>query len=145
MTPSPDDIADRLDDLVHRETQAHDTGVDLTVAAVHAVSGPAQVDFGGGELTEATTGLIDPVKRDPDDDYGWWNLAGGTSLVESNESLSGDDPAQLQPRVELVERGVSHPTLRVADLPRVPIAVPAAGIQLKETARVSTLVPVDAD
>jgi hypothetical protein len=145
MTPSPDDIADRLDDIVHRDTQVHDAGVDLTVAAVHAVSGPAQVDFGGGELTAATTGPIDPVKRDPDDDYGWWRLGGGTYLVEYNESLSGDDPVQLQPRVELVERGISHPTLHVADLPRVPITVPAAGIHLKENARVSTLVATDAD
>jgi hypothetical protein len=139
---SPDDLADRIQNLLHRETQVHAGGVDLTVAAVHTVSGPGQVDFGGGELADATTGPIDPAKRDPDDDYGWWQLGGGTYLVEYNESLTGE-AAQLQPRVELVERGVSHPTLRVDDLPLVPIAVPPAGIQLKENARVSTLVPRD--
>ncbi|WP_380677503.1 dCTP deaminase [Salinigranum sp. GCM10025319] len=142
---SPDDLADRVDGLVHRETQLHDAGVDLTVASVDAITTPARVDFGGGELTDVGTAPVETTKRSPDDDYGWWNVAGGTYLLEFNESLAGDGPVQLQPRVELVERGVSHPTLRVADLPRVPITVPAAGIQLKENARVSTLVPVDAD
>jgi hypothetical protein len=139
---SPDDLADRIQNLVHRDTQVHDAGVDLTVAAVHTVSGPGQVDFGGGELAEATTHELATAKRDPEDDYGWWNLGGGTYLVEYNESLAGE-AVRLQPRVELVERGVSHPTLQVADLPLVPITVPAAGIQLKENARVSTLVPRD--
>jgi hypothetical protein len=138
---SLDDLADRLADLVHRETQVHDRGVDLTVDTVHALSGPGRVDFGGGELAAANTGTVDPQKRAPADDYGWWQLGGGTYLVEYNESLSGDEPVRLQPRVELVERGVSHPTLRVGDLPRVPLHVPAAGIELKENARVSTLVP----
>jgi hypothetical protein len=140
---SPDDLADRLGSLVHRETQVHDRGVDLTVESVHALSGPGQVDFGGGELAAAITGAVDPQKRTPEDDYGWWQLGGGTYLVEYNESLSGDAPVRLQPRVELVERGVSHPTLHVSDLPRVPITVPSAGIKLKENARVSTLVPHD--
>ncbi|WP_318569188.1 dCTP deaminase [Salinigranum marinum] len=140
---SPDDLAERIEHLVHRGTQLHDAGVDLTVASVHAVAGPAQVDFGGGELTDATTSALEPTKRDPDDDYGWWRLGGGTYLLGYNESLSGNALAQLQPRVELVERGVSHPTLRVADLPRVPLTVPAAGVHLKENARVSTLVSLD--
>jgi hypothetical protein len=137
---SPDDLADRLTDLVHRDTQQHDTGVDLTVAAVHAISGPAQVDFGGGELTEALTSKLDPSKRAPDDDYGWWHLGGGTYLVEYNESLTGRRRVHLQPRTELVERGVTHPTMSVSKLPRIPLSVSPAGIQLKENARVSTLV-----
>jgi hypothetical protein len=138
---SPDDIADRLTDIIHRDTQVHDDGVDLTVASVHALTGPAQVDFGGGELTDAKTSEIEPSKRTADDDYGWWYLGGGTYLLEYNESLKGDGACHLQPRRELVERGASHPTLRVTTLPRVPLTVPPAGIQVKENARVSTLCP----
>jgi hypothetical protein len=138
---SPDDLADRLDGLVHRDTQLHDAGVDLTVSEVHLPSGPAQVDFGGGELTDASTTRLDSTKRAPDDDYGWWNLGGGTYLLAFNESLSGGEAVQLQPRTDLVERGCSHPTLRVTDLPAVPLSVPPAGVQLKENARVSTLCP----
>ncbi len=139
---SPDDLADRVENLVHRETQVHDAGVDLTVSSVNAVTGPAQVDFGGGELTEVGTSNVEPTKRTADDDYGWWHLGGGTYLVEYNESLSAEQAVQLQPRTALVERGCSHPTLGVSELPAVPLTVPPAGIQLKENARVSTLVPL---
>jgi hypothetical protein len=142
---SPDDLADRLGNLVHRDTQVHDRGVDLTVAAVHAVAGPGGVDFGGGELADATTHALDPARRDPADDYGWWTLGGGSYLIEYNETLTGDDPVSLQPRVAVAERGASHPTLSVAALPRVPLSVPPAGLRIKENARVSTLVPGGVD
>jgi hypothetical protein len=135
-------LADRVENLVHRETQVHAEGVDLTLDAVHVVAGPGQVDFGGGELAECDTSKIEPSKRASDDDYGWWHLGGGTYLVEYNESLSGERMAHLQPRTELVERGVSHPTLRTATVPPIPLSVPPAGVQLKENARVSTLLPL---
>jgi hypothetical protein len=138
---APDDLAARIRDLVHDDTQVHEGGVDLTVAVVHDVAGPGQVDFGGGELADAETESLDPAKRDSADDYGWWSLDDGTYLVEYNESLSDEGAVQVQPRVELIERGVTHPTLRVDSLPRMPITVPPAGIELKENARVSTLVP----
>lgn len=137
---SLDDIEDRLDGLVHAETQRHDDGIDLTVDSVSLLTAPAQVDFGGGELTEGDSQELTPTKRSPDDDYGWWTLTGGTYLVTYNESLSGAEPVTVQPRVELAERGCSHPTLRVSDLPRMPLSVPPAGMQLKENARVSTVV-----
>ena len=101
------------------------------------------LDFGGGELTEAETSKLESMKRSPDDDYGWWHLGAGTYLVEYNESLSGGDPVYLQPRTALVERGATHPTMSVSDLPRIPLSVPPAELQLKENARVSTLQPLD--
>ena len=140
---TPDAVADRLTNFVHRETQVHDGGVDLTLAGVNTFAGPGQVDFGGGELAHATTHELEPVKRDPSDDYAWWHLGAGTYLLEFNESLLGEEPVHLQPRTELVERGVTHPTLLVSDLHAVPLTVPAAGIHLKENARVSTLRPRD--
>ena len=140
---SVDALTERLQGIVHRETQVHTDGVDLTLDAVHAISGPGQVDFGGGELAESKTSKIEPMKRTADDDYGWWHLGGGTYLVEYNESLSGEEPLHLQPRTELAARGCSHPTMRVTELPRMPVSVPPAGVQLKENARVSTLGPLD--
>jgi hypothetical protein len=138
---STESLADRLRNLVHRETQVHDGGVDLTLAAVHTIAGPGQVDFGGGELADAETAEIEPRKRAAGDDYGWWQLGGGTYLVEYNERLAGEGAVWLQPRVGLTERGVSHPTLRTTTLPAMPITVPPAGVHLKENARVSTLTP----
>ncbi|WP_276259645.1 dCTP deaminase [Haloglomus litoreum] len=133
-------LADHLSGIVHEATQAEGTGFDLTVDSIHAVTAPGAIDFGGGELEAAETTALDTVKNEPDDDYGWWTLSPGTYLVTYNESLDTDEPVVLQPRDELVERGASHPTLHVSELPRVPLSVPEAGLHLKENARVSTLV-----
>jgi hypothetical protein len=133
------DLLDAVSGFVHEPTQIEGTGLNLTVAAVHEPTGPGQIDFGGGELEPAETSGIDPEKRDQADDYGWWDLDSGVYLLEYNERLDAETPVVLEPRVELVERGASHPTLRVTELPRVPLVVPDPGLGIKENARVSTL------
>jgi hypothetical protein len=136
-----DTLAERLDGIVHAETQVHDGGVDLTAAEVRVVEEPGRVDFGGGELTAAETSPVETEKRDAADDYGWWNLDEGQYLLSYNETLMGADVAVLQPRTELRERGASHPTLFTDSLGPVPLSVPTGGVRLKENARVSTLLP----
>ena len=133
------DLIEAVTGLVHEPTQSEGTGLDLTVAAIHEPLEPGQVDFGGGELASAVTTELAPERRDPADDYGWWSLDDSVYLLEYNERLDAGTPVSLQPRVELVERGAFHPTLRVSELPRVPLVVPDCGIRLKENARVSTL------
>ncbi len=132
-------LADRIDGLLHEPTQVHDGGVDLTAAAVSRVTVPARVDFGGGELTGADREPVETRLRNPDDDYGWWNLDAGTYLVEYNESLSGDGEVLLQTRDAVRERGAFHPTLRTTSLDPVPFVVGGAGLLLKENARLSTV------
>ena len=136
--------AAHIDGLVHEPAQTHDRGLDLTVADVHGTTEPGRVDFGGGELDPAVTEAQDRTKRDPDDEYGWWSLDPGTYLVEYNESIPGDDLRfTVQTRDALLERGAFHPTLRVTELPRVPLSVGSAGIRIKENARISTVVDAD--
>ncbi|MDS0281967.1 dCTP deaminase [Haloarcula onubensis] len=137
------DYSEYVTDIVHEPTQTEGTGFDLTVAEVHEVVAPGRIDFGGGELEPATTVAHETTKRDPDDDYAWWDLGAGQFLVEFNESLTGEATVTVQPRTELLERGATHPTLHVAELPRVPLSVGGAGLKLKENARVSTVVAVD--
>lgn len=134
--------ADVLEGIVHEPTQSSECAFDLTAAAVYEVSEPGRVDFGGGELTEADLSLHPTTKRNPDDEYSWWHLEAGQYLLEYNESLAGDAVVHLQPRIALLERGASHPSLRLHHLPRVPLSVGGAGLQLKENARVSTLTDV---
>lgn len=135
------DLIEAVDGLVHEPTQVHEDGrIDLTVTEIYDVRTPGRVDFGAGELEAADLEPHPRVWRNQDDDYEWWHLNAGTYLIEYNESLS--DPAFLQPRTEIVERGGSHPTLRLDELPRVPMTVGGAGLRLKENARVSTLLPV---
>lgn len=132
-------ITDRVDGLLHEETQVHDGGLDVTAADVFCIERPGRVDFGGGELEPAGLRAVETTYRNSDDDYAWWHLDAGQYLVEYNESLVGDDPLLLQPRIELRERGVSHPSLFVTDLGRVPLSVGGRGVRIKENARVSTL------
>ena len=138
------DYAQFLDGIVHEPTQGEGRGFDLTVAAVSEIVEPGRVDFGGGELEAAGIESHPTQQRDPGDEYGWWHLDAGQYLLEYNESLTVDDLAvTLQPRAALLERGASHPALRVTALPRVPLAVGGAGLRLKENARVSTLVAAE--
>ncbi len=137
------DPAEYVTDIVHEPSQRTDAGFDLTVSDVYEIVGPGRVDFGGGELEPAETVPHKSEKRNPEDDYEWWTLSAGQYLLEYNESLTGEATVTLQPRTELLERGVSHPTLHVSSLPRVPLSVGGAGIKIKANARVSTVVDAD--
>ncbi len=134
-------LLDALDGIVHEPTQTDGPGVDLTLADVFEVADPGRVDFGGGELDPAEMTRVPTEKRDPADDYGWWNLDAGTYLIDYNESLDLDDDRTLtvQTRDEVRVRGAYHPTLQVSEIRRVPFTVGGAGIRLKENARISTL------
>ena len=138
--PEPSDY---VTDIVHEPTQTDGVGVDLTLAGVSEVIAPGRIDFGGGELEPATTVAHPSEKRNPDDDYEWWTLGAGQYLIEFNESLTGEATVTVQPRTELLERGATHPTLHVDELPRVPLSVGGAGLKLKENARVSTVVTTE--
>jgi deoxycytidine triphosphate deaminase len=137
---TPEELAARIDGLLHAETQVGDRGVDLTAGELYEVAGPGRIDFGGGELDPAALEPHPQVWRNEDDDYRWWHPDGGTYLVEFNESVSLSEPAWLQPRDALLARGGTHPTLSVTDVERVPLTVPQGGLRIKENARVSTLV-----
>lgn len=128
-----------IDNIVHEETQRTDEGFDLTVAELYVVEEAGSVDFGGGELEEATLSPVETEKRNEDDDYGWWNLDAGKYVVEHNESLSVDEPVTVRTRTALLERGVFHPTVRVTELPLLPMTVGGDGLRVKENARISTV------
>ena len=134
------ELADRVENLLHEGTQVHEGGINLTVAEVLTVEEPGRVDFGGGELEPAEVRPVQTTFRNEDDDYAWWHLEAGQYLVEYNESLAGGEPLLVQTRDELRARGAFHPTLRTADLGRVPLSVGAGGVRLKENARISTVV-----
>lgn len=142
MATSPDDVRDRIENLVYEPVQVHDEGIDLTVSAMYEVEEPGQIDFGGDELEDADLAPVGTEKRDPDDDYEWWDLEAGQYVLQHNEFLAGEGTLWVQPRNELLARGASHPTVRVNEhLPLLPLSVGGAGLGVKENARVSTLLP----
>ena len=131
--------------VVHRGTQEPDeegtAGFDLTVDELYEVADAGRVDFGGGELEDAELSPVGTEKRDPDDDYGWWNLDAGTYVVEHNESVEGDRVVEVMPRSGLLRRGAYHPTVHVSELGPLPLTVGGDGLCIKENARVSVLCP----
>ena len=131
---------EKIDGIVHEETQKTDEGFDLTVSNIYVVEGAGRVDFGGGELEDAEFAPVETEKRNEDDDYGWWNLDAGTYAVEHNETLNFDEPVTVRTRTALLERGAFHPTVNVTRLPRIPLVVGGDGLRIKENARVSTVV-----
>ena len=138
------DYTQFVEGIVHEPTQTEGRGLDLTVAEVYEIAEPGRVDFGGGELEPAETTPAPSEKRNPDDDYEWWNLDAGQYLLAYNESVSEAAMTfTLQTRDELLARGAFHPTLEVTELPRVPLSVGGVGIRLKENARVSTIVAAE--
>ena len=134
-----EELLERVDGIVHEDTQLHEAGLDLTVAEVYDIDRPGEIDFGGDELEAAVSSPHETNLRDPDDDYAWWELGAGTYLLEYNEGLASEEPLVCQPRSELLERGGTHPTVFVRELSPIPLSVPLAGLDLKENARVSTL------
>jgi hypothetical protein len=138
-----DELETVLDGIVHGETQAGEDEYDLTTDRILRLQAPGRIDFGGGEMTEPETEPLDTKKRHAEDEYGWWNLEPGNYLLEYNEQLDlQSERVLLQPRPALAETGVSHPTMVVRELPRVPLIVPPSGARIKENARVSRLVPL---
>ncbi|ELZ13394.1 hypothetical protein C477_23100 [Haloterrigena salina JCM 13891] len=137
-------LAEVVDNLVYEPVQVHEHGIDLTVSAVYEVAAPGRLDFGGDELEDADLEPVPTELREPDDEYGWWALEGGQYVLQHNEFLTDlEEPVQLQPRNELLARGGSHPSMLVAShLPLIPLTVADGGLQIKENARVSTLIPV---
>lgn len=132
-------LTDRVEGILHEETQVHERGLDLTVAEVYGIDDPGRVDFGGDELEDADLTPSEKTRREPTDDYGWWYLDSGGYVLEYNEELTGEEPLRLQTRDEVRARGAFHPTATVSELDRMPLTVGGAGIRLKENARVSTL------
>jgi len=135
------ELIEIIDNLIHQETQLQEYSLDLTISEIHEFSEAGSLDFGGGEFEPASTNKLDPVKKDSDDSYGWWNLAGGIYLAISNESFNPMEnhsvfiiphqnarEAGLMINTVIAERNESSPGIRI------PIQVPGIGCKIKENA-----------
>lgn len=140
-----DRLAERIDGVVHRDTQESDVGFDLTVAAVEVLTGPGSLDFGGSEFAEAATEALEPAPASPDDEYGWWRLGEGHYRVRFNETLRlrGGEVATIRPHPRLLAAGAAHGAVDIVsgdgDELSVLLTVGITGCRLKENCRVSRL------
>jgi len=143
-------VKDRIDGIVHTATQQHDYETDLTVTAIYEIVGPGEIDFGGSEFKPAERTELAPVKRDHDDQYGWWELPPGTYVVRYNEvpDLRDDLLAFVQPHERLQQAGATHPTFWFRDTREhveTLLNVGDGGINIKQNARLSKLLILTLD
>ncbi len=141
-------LVQHLKSLIHQPTQQHHNHIDLTVESIHNVNQAGSLDFGGSEFKAAQTIAIEPQKKNPSDDYGWWHLRKGTYKAVMNEGLKDIDDklAIISPHNHFVEAGIIAHSLFISggdthELENLELnfQVPEAGCNIKENARIATL------
>ncbi len=69
------EVADRIRNLIDKDTQTGEDKVHLTVKQIYFLDKKGSLDFGGKELNLAERKPLLPKKRLPEDKYGWWSLS----------------------------------------------------------------------
>jgi deoxycytidine triphosphate deaminase len=138
------EAASRVTGMVSAKHQVHGYSVDLTVKNIFALDPTGRVDFGGGEYMPAGRIAVEPLRRNPEDKYQWWELGRGCYFVEFNETLelAPDEMALLEPDERLLRAGASHTSNflrgRIAPVEAL-LQVEALTMLMKQNARVSRL------
>lgn len=141
------DIAKCAGKLISEEYQVKPYALELTVSKVYSVKKEGDIDFSGKEEKEAVMTVVEPSKRSPSDEHGWWTLVAGEYIVEFNEKLTvqKDCLAVLQPLPRTLRAGVTHPTLFFTDgdrIERMLLIVGKSGFNMKQNARVSSIIGI---
>ncbi|MCX5749120.1 MAG: deoxyuridine 5'-triphosphate nucleotidohydrolase [Candidatus Saganbacteria bacterium] len=76
-----------VSNYIDLEKQLTPNGFDMTVAQVFEYDGSGRLDFSNNERVIPKTKELFPVKRKPDDKYGWWHLKKGSYKVVTNETV----------------------------------------------------------
>jgi dUTP pyrophosphatase len=98
-----------VQDFIDLEAQLTPQGFDLTAGEIHRFKGHGNLDFSNSEREIPETEKVEPVKKEEEDDYGWWKLEKGAYKVVMNEKV--DIPEHLTafayPRSSLLRMGCS--------------------------------------
>ncbi|MDP7033327.1 MAG: hypothetical protein QF752_02425 [Planctomycetota bacterium] len=140
------EIFKRIEGSIHAEQQVFERWVELTVATVGRFEGPGVLDFGGSQFRSAPKNTISPEVRDPGEEFGWWFLDPGAYWIELNEKIrmSGISLGQVSPSPRLLSCGAYHPLIAIPTSIEeatisLPLIVSERGLDLKQNARISTL------
>jgi len=140
-----EEVQPLLAGIIYAERQRQKRSFDLTVKVICRLKLPGALDFGGSEFKPTEVEVQKERRRNPGDKYGWWELSPGGYMVRFNETLSLPEGyvAMLVPHERLLRAGGTHPLLflQTGEVPsEVPLVVPSVGLQIKENARISTVV-----
>jgi deoxycytidine triphosphate deaminase len=136
------DIKGLLDNIISEKKQVQRTSFDLTAGTVYELNGSSRLDFGGSEYQQLDRVLLEPRKKNPEDQYGWWGLSHGLYLLKYNEliTLQPNQRGIIQMHSRLLESGIIHPARIIEDVGELfmPINV-LKKTNIKENARISEL------
>ncbi len=132
---------DYLEGTIYEGKQVAPQGIHLTAGTILAPRGAGDTDFGGDEHSPCDFQVVKPEKRNPDDDYGWWELDGGHYRVVFNESLRDCPvPLLLTANARILDCGC-HLASCVPEQGELAttLTVPDCGGGIKENARIGFL------
>lgn len=142
LLPS-EELIEHIQNIVHKDTQLHKTRIDLTVDEIYQVQQPGSLDFGGSEYEPATADILNPHKRNKNDDYGWWELKAGCYKAKFNEDIALDEQilALMNPHTHAREAGIIADTQIIESSGQLTMMfdVPEVGCNIKENARFAAI------
>ncbi|MHA2364761.1 MAG: hypothetical protein ACXAC7_12470 [Candidatus Hodarchaeales archaeon] len=123
--------------------QKHLYTFDLTVKEIFQPQSPTAIDFGGSEHQMADKVPIPMIKRNPDDQYGWWDLKHGPKLVKFNEEFQLNDQTLIMvyPLERLLVSGAFLiPFIIESISPFAFVLVAVSSMKMKQNARIATAI-----
>lgn len=141
-----------VQDYIHLDTQLTPNGFDFTAAEIHRYKGAGKLDFSNSEREIPETEKVETVKKNEDDDYGWWQLEQGSYKVVMNEKVDipNDVVGLAFPRSSLlrmgatIENAVWDSGYTGTGSFKLSVDNPE-GIEIKENARVNQIVFIRMD
>ena len=77
-----------VESFINLDTQLTPNGFDLTIAKVFEFDSAGFLDFSNSERILPQGLESSPVKKQPEDKFGWWNLKQGAYKVRTNEIVN---------------------------------------------------------
>ncbi len=133
-----------ISNYIDLEAQITPNGFDLTVDTIEKYGGKGKLDFSNTEREIPDSEVIEPVKENQEDDYGWWKLDKGVYKITANEKVDIPDDVigYAFPRSSLlrmgatIENGVWDAGYKGKSSFMLIVENPE-GIEIKENARVN--------
>jgi dUTP pyrophosphatase len=136
-----------IENYINLDKQLTSNGFDLTVEKIFEFTSLGKLDFSNKEREVSQTKEITPIKKNPEDKYGWWRLKKGTYKIRTNEiiNLPSNYVALCFSRTSLLRMG-SYTLHGVWDAgfrgkgEFILVVENEFGLEIKENARIAQLV-----
>lgn len=85
---SGDGVLPLIESYINIDKQLNPNGFDITVGKIFEFGSRGSLDFSNSERVVPQGKELEPVKKSPEDKYGWWELKEGSYKVRTNETVN---------------------------------------------------------